>query len=125
MTEFEMMDLAVNLQTVAVTEIMAYFTVLSAYCIVAFVAGAKLARAQVIMITGLYLIMCLFLVWAAGSHLIGGRNLVEVVANLPGNVLENVIVTYLQPHQIVIPLLLIGIVAGLKFMWDVRHPKAE
>jgi hypothetical protein len=125
MTEYEMMDLIGTFQTLAVTEIMAYFTVLSAYCIVAFMVGPKLSRAQVIMITGLYLIMSLFLVWATGSHLMGARSLVENVTMIAGNDFRSVIVTYLKPHQVVIPLLLIGVVSGLKFMWDVRHPKTE
>jgi hypothetical protein len=125
MTEYEMMDLIGTFQTLAVTELMAYFTVLSAYCIVAFMVGPKLSRAQVFMITGLYLIMSLLLVWATGSHLIGSRSLAENVTMIAGNNFRSVIVTYLKPHQIVIPLLVIGVVSGLKFMWDVRHPKTE
>ena len=47
------------------------------------------------------------------------------VASMPDNKLGTVFVPFLKPHQVAIPLLLIGVLSGLKFMWDIRHPKTN
>jgi hypothetical protein len=38
---------------------------------------------------------------------------------------SGIIVSFVKPHQIALFLLIFGVIAGLKFMWDVRHPKTE
>jgi len=31
----------------------------------------------------------------------------------------------LKPHQLALPMLILGVLASLKFMWDVRHKKSD
>lgn len=120
MTEYEMLDLVGTFQGMANAAIMSYLTIFSAYCIVAYMVGSQLTRSQAIVTTVLFLIMALFMTWGTWTYFRGSRLLMEQVVGIAGGVMSPV-----KPHQVITPLLLIGILAGLKFMWDVRHPKKE
>ena len=116
MTEYELDDLGATYSDIAISALMGYFTVLSAYFIVAYAVGSALKRSQVIAVTGLFLVMALFMTWGAVSYFWNSYNLRELAGS------------YVPPvagWAIVLPLLLIGILSGLKFMWDVRHSKTE
>jgi hypothetical protein len=116
MTEYELMDLAAAFSDIAVSALMGYFTVLSAYFIVAYAVGSSLSRSQVIAVTGLFLVMALFMTWGTTAYFFETHRL-RVLAG-----------AYKQPvaaYTVAFPLLIIGVLSGLKFMWDVRHPKAE
>jgi hypothetical protein len=72
----------------------------------------------VALITGLFVIMALFMTWGVYAYFIIGQDyVIQSGVEIP--------ITRIQPHQIGLPLLLFGILASLKFMWDVRHPKEE
>lgn len=118
MTEYEMLDLVGTFQGMANAAIMSYLTIFTAYCVVAYIVGPQLTRSQVILTTGLFLIMELFMTWGTWTYFRGSRLLMEQVAGPAGELVPPV-----KPHQVITPLLLVGIIAGLKFMWDVRHPK--
>lgn len=63
MTEYELNDLGATYSDIAISALMGYFTVLSAYFIVAYAVGSALKRSQVIAVTGLFLVMALFMTW--------------------------------------------------------------
>jgi hypothetical protein len=116
MTEYEYLDLAGTYGGLGVSALMGYFSVLSAYFIVAYVVGSFMTRAQVRAVTGLYLGMQLFLAWGTVTYFWGARGFRELSGEYQPPV---------APHLIALPLLVIGVIAGLKFMRDVRHPKTE
>ena len=116
MTEYELLDLSAAFTDSALSALMAYFTVLSAYFIVAYVAGHALNRSQVIAVGGLFLVMALFMIWGSTSYLYVAYKYRILAGGLD---------TPVEGWKILLPLLLIGVVSGLKFMWDVRHPKTE
>ena len=118
MTEYELMDLAAAYSDSAISALMGYFTVLSAYFIVAYVAGHALSRSQVVAVSGLFLVMALFMIWGSTSYFYLSYNY-RILAG--GGGIEHSVAAW----KVVLPLLLIGLVSGLKFMWDVRHPKTE
>ena len=100
---------------------MAYFSVLSAYLLVAYLVGARLTRLQTSVITGLYLVMQLFLVWGTAGYFYVGRSFSEQAESIvAGGVIDIV-----KPHHLAIVLLTVGVFAGLKFMWDLRHTETE
>lgn len=61
-----MIDAAGTFHDIAISTLMAYFSVLSAYLLVAYLAGPGLTRLQTIVVTGLYLVMQLFMVGHVG-----------------------------------------------------------
>ncbi len=93
-----------------------YLTVTSGYLLVAYLAGNELTRLQATIIT------CLYGVFAA-------TNTVAVVSFF--NAAIHYGHTYgtgrmpFWPPYIVGTMFSLGILASLKFMWDVRHPKTE
>ena len=116
MTEYELMDLSANFAATGISAVMGFFTVLSAYFIVAYIVGASLDRGQVIAVSGLFLVMALVMTWGSTSYLFESYNY---------RVLAGAYTPPVAAYQATLPLLLICAVSGLKFMWDVRHPKQE
>ena len=58
MSEYELVDAAGTFHDIAISTLMAYFSVLSAYLLVAYLVGTRLTRLQTFVITGLYLVGC-------------------------------------------------------------------
>lgn len=115
MTEYELIDGAGTFFGLGLTCVMGYFSVLASYLIAAYVVGSSLTRQQTITVTSLYLAMQLFMTWGAVVYLYSARLMVGQ--------LEKGQQQFIGPHTVALPLLIIGVFAGLKFMWDVRHPK--
>jgi hypothetical protein len=116
MTPYEYLDVATSYSELANSSLMGYFSVLCAYFIAAYAVGASMTRNQVTAVTGLFLVMQLFMTWGAGSFFYAAR----VYRGLAGEWTPTV-----GPHYIAIPLLVLGVISGLKFMWDIRHTKTE
>jgi hypothetical protein len=121
MTEYELIDAAGTFHELGMSTLMAYFSVLSAYLLVAYLSGPRLTRFQTAVVTGLYLVMQMFMVWGATSYFAQGRSFFEQAKS----VVAGDSIQFVKPHQLALILLSVGVVAGLKFMWDVRHPKTE
>jgi hypothetical protein len=99
-----------------------YLTVTSGYLIVAYLVGSKLTRSQLIIVSGLYLVFATATSYLAIGYGMRGIHYAEILRNLsPSTPLYS---TELVPGAIAF-VLLGGIVASLKFMWDSRHPKTE
>lgn len=116
MTPYEYLDVSASYASIAIGIVMGYFSVLSAYFVVAYLVGNSLHKDQMLAITGMFLVMSLFLTWGCASYMYGSREY---------RVLAGEWTPPVGPHSIVVPLLFIGIISGLKFMWDVRHAKNE
>ena len=119
MTQYEIIDAMGTFQGLTQSGLMNYFTILSSYLIIAYFAGANLSRFQALTITGLYLAMQLFTTWGIVTFFVATRLLADTLS-IGGWQPPPV-----KPVYVASPLLIIGIIAGLKFMWDVRHPKSE
>ena len=116
MTPYEYVDLAASHHDIALSTMMGYFSVLTAYFVAAYAVGAAMSRNQVIAVTGLFLVMQLFMTWGTYAYFSIGREF----RNLAGEFTPPI-----NPALIALPLLSIGVILGLYFMWDVRHPKAK
>ena len=117
MTAYEYLDLAASYHDTAISALMGYFTVLTAYFVVAYAAGAAMKRDQVLAATGLFLVVASFLTWGVVGYWHAAREL-SLLGDFP-------FVSRVPAHMIALPMLTIGIFSGLKFMWDVRRSKAE
>ena len=104
---------------------MGFLSLVSAYLVVAYVVGKELLRSQVIVINFLFAVSAILTIFGNAvtarnsiqAHYLGSLN-VEEMTPLP------------EPLIYFIPLSLIFIdfcivLASLKFMWDIRHPKTE
>ena len=119
MTQYEIIDAMGTFQGLAQGGLMNYFSILSAYLVVAYFAGTNLSRYQAVTVTGLYLVMQIFVTWGIFMYFNATRLLAETV-DVGGWEPPPI-----KPIYIAGPLLIFGIIAGLKFMWDIRHPKTE
>ena len=117
MTEYELVDAAGTFFDIALGSLMGYFSIFTAYLAVAYLVGSKLKRQQVTVINGLFLIMQLLMIWGTAGFFWQARGYMDQVREAPLGVIA--------PHHVALPLLSIGLIVGLKFMWDVRHPKPD
>ena len=99
-----------------------YMTVTSGFLIVAYLAGSKLSRPQVFIISTLYIGMAALAAYAATVWVLRGYffayQQLEMDDSIP------IYATYGIPYCLGL-FLFGGIIACMKFMWDVRHPKTE
>ncbi len=116
MTEYELMDVAGTYHGLGVSSLMGYFTVFVSFLVAAYVVGPKMTRQQVIVVTGLFLVMQFFMIWGTAGFFYYARGYVD-------QAIDNNVMGIFKPHHLALPLLIFGVFAGLKFMWDVRHPK--
>ena len=93
-----------------------YLTITSGYLLVAYLAGKDLTQLQVFIITVLFAVV-------AGLNALAVTSFWESAAYWGQTYGEGRASTL--AWKAVAPVLGAGILACLKFMWDVRHPKAE
>jgi len=116
LTKYEILDVAGTYHALGISTLMGYFSILSAFLIVAYMSGDKLGRLQAGVVSGLFLIASLGMTWGTGAYLyIAQDYLFQSGQKLP--------ITSIQPHEVLVPLQLLGIPAALYFLWDIRHPK--
>ena len=122
MTEPALVEAANSSWALVTSAIGLYVTVTSAYLVVAFLAGAKLTTSQTGIISTLYITMVITLLAGLYAWLVRGTYYSsELMA------LESKASTFSVPD---VPIIMTavctaGVLASLKFMWDVRHPKTE
>jgi hypothetical protein len=122
MTESELVEAITGYLAAAQTGGSTLISLLSAYLIVAYLAGDKLTRSQVLVVTALYIYVTLGTVIGAFGSLSKARHYAaELKALNPNEVI------YLTEY--IAGLSVVGAVACLSaslwFMWSIRHPKTE
>lgn len=122
LTEYELEDILTSTTLASVESFGMYITVVASYLVVAYLAGNKLTSQQTFIVSVLFSIAALLTTWSAYNYL--GRSIPfadALEALNPGRRYGA------QPYTQywMTALLLAGICAALKFMWDIRHPKPE
>lgn len=123
MTEYEMADILMSRFATMTDQAALYFALISGYLVVAYLAGTRLTRLQVVVVNSL------FVIWTLGL-LVGWSTSVEAALELETALFQsgskavtsNANFTSAYSFSLV---QLIGIIASLIFMWSVRHPKAK
>jgi hypothetical protein len=122
MTEYELIDAINGTTDILITIFSMYVTFTTAYLICAYLVGGSLNRLQCFMVTVLY-------VASAGISTISMLSIGPRILDLYGTLkLTNPARIGLAHDWIYIELAVLsalGIFAGLKFMWDIRHPKTQ
>ena len=120
MTTYEKADLAQNLFDNSLSTFAVLLSVVFAYIVTAYLVGAKLTRTQVRILTTMFIMVSILLVWSVAGYLNEGVWLYQLA--YPDNV-ENFLApkTWLTPLTVILGLLFLAM--ALKLMWDVRHPE--
>ena len=77
MTEYELIDLSFNAMSQVLTSLGYYITVLSAYLVVAYVAGANLSRMEIVIISVLFVFGALIFCYGTYGYLIKHWEIVQ------------------------------------------------
>ena len=99
-----------------------YLTVTMGFLVAAYLVGSKLTSSQLIIISTLYVVFALVSSYTTVASGLRGISYMRLVGDL--NPDTNIYASDVIPFVIGF-CLLGGIVACLKFMWDIRHPKTE
>ena len=122
MTEYELLDLVGTWKADTVSNGTSFISILFAYILAAYFAGAKLTRSQVVIVTILMLWHCsltLFQIQLNMQSMIEYHELIRAEWSAPA-VRNGMIMKWVIGIGSGI-----SILAALYFMWSVRHPKAE
>ena len=122
MTEYELIDSLNSSMSLWVSAFMAYVSFISAYLVVSYLVGKALTRQQFVIISTLFCFsfgLMLFAIWGVGTrvqHTVQALNAVNPdypIAMGPGY------------REALFVCCALGVLASLKFMLDVRHPKRD
>lgn len=123
MTEYEMTDILISRFATMTGQAALYFALVSGYLAVAYLAGNRLTRIQVVVVSSL------FVTWSL-RLLVGWNSSVEAALELEaalfqsGSKAVSSELNFTSVHSFLL-VQVIGIVASLIFMWDVRHTNNE
>lgn len=126
MTEYEMGELLYNTYDTLWETSQMYFTLVSAYLVVAWLVGTKLTRGQYVIVTALYLF------WVAGiiqTQVFTGMSTVNLASSIASQ--NSVLLReygsgaamFIGIYSFTV-VMVGGVLASLYFMWSIRHPKA-
>jgi len=122
MTEAELVEAANSSWALVTSTIGLYVTVTSAYLIVAYLAGAKLTKSQTGIISTLYIALAITLLTGLYAWVFRGNHYSSELMTLDSRASAY----YVHAVPIILTAVLTaGMLASLKFMWDIRHPKTE
>ena len=125
MTQYEMLDLALSHMSATTDDVTRAMAAISAYLYVAFNAGARLTRFQVLLVSFMFVVFVGQCIHGAASEaigMVGWRCLAWDVGDLGECMaLAKEHWTYWGSYLGISSL----VVACLYFMWSVRHPKIE
>ena len=123
MTEYELLDLMASMEAHMATQFSLYLTVISAYMVVAYLAGEKLTRVQVWIASVLMLFAAGGQTWAL--YTTTGRVMEYLQLKQEYSPLTNYELNFAANSYTWVFILSFGIVAALYFMWGVRRgPRA-
>jgi hypothetical protein len=122
MTEAELVESISYQFESALTVLSLYVTVTSAYLVVVYLAGSKLTRSQIAIISTLYVFIAVVSTYCFWAWSIWGIHYGDVLRSLETG--APVFASRYIPGLFTFAMSS-GILASLKFMWDIRHPKTE
>jgi len=120
MTAYELYDLILSQQAGIATVLGLYVSLLSAYLIVAFLAGERLTRSQTTMISIMFATIVSILVLQITGR---AREISRMGAELESMAEASPATFPAFVPYVAFTVLILGVLASLKFMWDIRHPK--
>jgi hypothetical protein len=121
MTEYELTDTINSTMSVYASTFTVYLTIISAYLIAGFISGQKLSQPQFVIVSVFFFLasgLTVFAIFGVGLRLAYAANALRLTDS------GNPIVFTATYNYVLIAILILGIFASFKFMWDIRHPKS-
>ena len=122
-TEYEILDLVGGESAQSATQFTLYLSVLFAYLVTAYFVGDRLTRAQVFLLSGLYIFVNLAQAWGMILTMNRVGELMERKAEI--SPLTDWEAGYVGYGKLWAIAMVLGVLASLYFMWNVRHPRTE
>ena len=122
MTEAELMELVQSVWANYLSTMALFISVISAFLIIAYIAGGRLTRQQVILVNTLMGIFTGFGVAGMYGFSLTGTEAMLLAIEISTQRTKIGITTVPEITLTVFPAI---VLACYKFMWDVRHPKTE
>ncbi len=122
MSEYELEELLTSASLAAVEGFTVYLSVTTAYLIAAYLVGRQLTPMQIFIVNTLYIVAGLIMTWSTfgyATRAIAFADALEVMNPDRRYGAQPIVRTGIALVQT------LGILASLKFMWDVRHPKTD
>ena len=117
MNEFEFAEAFSALMSAGLSAMGLYFTAVTGYLITAYLVGKKLARSQLLIISALFVVFALIMILSGFSMT---ERAIELEVDFEGG---RDALDYASYVLLIAGIL--GIMASLKFMSDVRNPKRD
>ena len=121
MSEAEIWELILLSQANAATYIAMLLTLISGYLVVAYLVGTKLSGQQILLVNGLFLLSAFWMAFPTFAAYERASFLLSLTSEVYRSPRSAGI--HLGPGASVV-IFSGAILASLKFMWDVRHPKS-
>jgi hypothetical protein len=123
MTESELIEAITSYFDIAVAALTLYVTICSGYLLVAYMAGGNLTNSQALIVSTLY---CFVAGVTANAFRTWSQRSFDYLALQESSGLSSISLgTSPMLASVLTAIMFAGVVACLKFMWDVRHPKTE
>lgn len=122
MTEYELLDLLTATSLAAMDTLGYYLTILASYLVASYFVGKQLTTTQAVTVSVLFVFGALGTVYTSFNYM---ARAVELADSLEMMFESRTYGAQPLARNFMIVLQLMGVLACLKFMWDVRHPKPE
>ena len=121
LTEYELLDAAINVQTSITPSVTIFLTIMSGYLVVAWLVGDKLTRPQVGLINVLFVGFQTMMIMSWAGRWEFYFRCVNTLHSF-----DPTFYAVTSPAIVAVfgILMLAALFGCLKFMWDIRHPKA-
>ncbi len=122
MTGYELLDLVTSTSLAAAEAFGYYLTITASYLVAAYLAGKQLTTTQTMTISVLFVFGALVTIYSMFIYMSRAVDVADSLEMLHPDRFYGA-----QPfaRTMFIVLQTLGLFACLKFMWDIRHPKAE
>ncbi len=124
MTEYELGEMLYNTYDGLWQGSQMYFTLVSAYLIIAYLVGSKLDKAQNLIVTGLYVVWTVGIIQSQYSTSVQMVGITDLLLSSESTFLPSEVGTQTQAGVYTFLVVqVLGLIASLYFMWTVRRSK--
>ena len=122
MTAYEMADLLTGLVDGTIASFQLYISLIIAFLVATYLTANRMTGTQIVIVSTLFSIAALLTAWATYSYMTRAVPLADQMEVLNPDTRYGA-----QPwaRDMLGILMILGILASLKFMWDVRHHKLD
>jgi hypothetical protein len=122
MTEYEIADLLTGMVDGTIATFQMYISLAIAYLVATYLAANRMTRSQIVSISTLFSVAALLATWATYSYMARAVPLADELELI--NPDKRYGAQPLARDSLAI-LMIVGIIASVKFVWDVRHHKLD